>query len=245
MYKLSQHGGNGCDNILDTANLDLAAWYNPLDFFSGDVQRVEHAIRALFNDWTNDSGHMHMFVDGIRMPYNKAQAYIPWLRQSSTACTRLSKEVSQTLTEPVNQTVLLTLVRQQQRLDPYDIEGIAQMWEALEGEALACAHSGAFPPITLSDYEWIAQHPVPVAADKDSLTRADLRHIIAGYLLSATLKDVSLFIGMNDNETRGDVLQTNHARVHIVDLDPKRVSKLRNHAQNDNNMGEYITRLGM
>lgn len=245
LYKLTQCAAQHEHDMPNITHADLMSWYNPLDFFSGDAQRVERAVGALYTDWTHNTGHMQMFIDGILTPYDSAHVRFPWLDQFTTAREHLTKAITQTLLEPMNQTVLLSLVQQQQRLDPYDIEGIAQLWESLEGEPLSEAQFNDFPPITLSEYEWVAQHSVPDIADTRNSARENLRLIIAAYLLSATLKDVTLFVGINGPEMHMDVSRANHNHMQIVDLDAKRVSKLRRHAKNDMDVAMCVAPFGM
>ena len=137
-------------------------WYNPLDLFSGDEGRIQRAVNALLDDWTHGSGYLHMFVDGTRMSFGDIQEHIPWLQEPR----RLSWRIAQILSE--NRHLLHTLVHQQQRLDPYDIEGIAQLWHARTGKPLNSTPVEELPRITLADYAFVAANSVPVvSSDKD------------------------------------------------------------------------------
>ena len=164
-------------------------WYNPLDLFSGDEGRIQRAVNALLDDWTHGSGYLHMFVDGTRMSFGDIQEHILWLQEPR----RLSWRIAQILSE--NRHLLHTLVHQQQRLDPYDIEGIAQLWHARTGKPLNSTPVEELPRITLADYAFVAANSVPVvSSDKD------MHYVMAAYLLAATLKDVTLFIPLDDVE---------------------------------------------
>lgn len=159
---------------------DTHEWYNPLDLFSGDEGKIQRAVNALLDDWTHGSGYLHMFVDGARMSFGDIQEHIPWLQVPR----RLSWRIAQILTE--NRHLLHTLAHQQQRLDPYDIEGIAQLWHARTGKPLNSTPVEELPRITLADYAFVAANSVPVvSSDKD------MHYVMAAYLLAATLKDVT------------------------------------------------------
>ena len=203
-------------------------WYNPLDLFSGDEGRIQRAVNALLDDWTHGSGYLHMFVDGTRMSFGDIQEHIPWLQVPR----RLSWRIAQILTE--NRHLLHTLVHQQQRLDPYDIEGIAQLWHARTGKPLNSTPVEELPRITLADYAFVAANSVPVvSSDKD------MHYVMAAYLLAATLKDVTLFIPLDDVEGT-PIYRANPLGARIVDLDAKRPSKLCQHARKDAAMSAFV-----
>lgn len=206
-------------------------WYNPLDLFSGDVRRVQRAVDALLDDWMHDTGHLHLFVDGTRKTFKEAQTYIPWLKAPRS----LSSRIAHILME--NQHLLLTLAQQQQRLDPYDIEGIAQLWEARSGKPLDSTPVEELPHITLTDYAFVAKNPVPVVSSD-----TDMRCVMAAYLLAATLKDVTLFLPIDD--VQGRAMYRTHPRgLRMVDLDAKRTSKLSQHAKKDAAMSAFVHQL--
>lgn len=203
-------------------------WYNPLDLFSGDEGRIQRAVNALLDDWTHGSGYLHMFVDGTRMSFGDIQEHIPWLQEPR----RLSWRIAQILTE--NRHLLHTLAHQQQRLDPYDIEGIAQLWHARTGKPLNSTPVEELPRITLADYAFVAANSVPVvSSDKD------MHYVMAAYLLAATLKDVTLFIPLDDVEGT-PIYRANPLGARIVDLDAKRPSKLCQHARKDAAMSAFV-----
>lgn len=203
-------------------------WYNPLDLFSGDEGRIQRAVNALLDDWTHGSGYLHMFVDGTRMSFGDIQEHILWLQEPR----RLSWRIAQILTE--NRHLLHTLVHQQQRLDPYDIEGIAQLWHARTGKPLNSTPVEELPRITLADYAFVAANSVPVvSSDKD------MHYVMAAYLLAATLKDVTLFIPLDDVEGT-PIYRANPLGARIVDLDAKRPSKLCQHARKDAAMSAFV-----
>ena len=208
-------------------------WYNPLDLFSGDEGRIQRAVNALLDDWTHGSGYLHMFVDGTRMSFGDIQEHILWLQEPR----RLSWRIAQILTE--NRHLLHTLVHQQQRLDPYDIEGIAQLWHARTGKPLNSTPVEELPRITLADYAFVAANSVPVvSSDKD------MHYVMAAYLLAATLKDVTLFIPLDDVEGT-PIYRANPLGARIVDLDAKRPSKLCQHARKDAAMSAFVDCLAL
>ena len=207
---------------------DTHEWYNPLDLFSGDEGKIQRAVNALLDDWTHGSGYLHMFVDGARMSFGDIQEHIPWLQVPR----RLSWRIAQILTE--NRHLLHTLAHQQQRLDPYDIEGIAQLWHARTGKPLNSTPVEELPRITLADYAFVAANSVPVvSSDKD------MHYVMAAYLLAATLKDVTLFIPLDDVEGT-PIYRANPLGARIVDLDAKRPSKLCQHARKDAAMSAFV-----
>lgn len=125
-----------------------------------------------------------------------------------------------TLAQSPNQQTLQAMATHQARLDPVGLEGIAAAWAACTGCTLADCGAPREPTtqertllaqITLQEWsQTAALRELPHPANL-----ADLRRVVVAYMLSATLKDASFFIGLNPTAT-----------LHWIDLDPKPIAKL-------------------
>lgn len=252
LYKeLRYEGNHGTHAHLRITPADVGKWYNPLDLFSADAKRIEKAVQALTADWTHDAGHMRVFIDGKCVTYTQAKKHVPHI-DTDEGLRMFARRVTNTLMESENQALLTELKWQQERLDPYDIEGIAAIWRHVTGTDLATVPLNVLPKVALSDYMWIALHAVPsVILPRSSSGDAEvgdanatehrmiceprtLRYVLAAYLLAATLKDVTLFVPLKANAA-------SRRPVSVVDLDAKRVSKLQRHVKQDNAVAVLAT----
>ena len=252
LYKeLRCEGNHGTDAHLRITPVDVGKWYNPLDLFSGDPKRVEKAVQALTADWTHDAGHMRVFIGGKCVTCAQAKKLVPHI-DTDEGLRMFARQVTDALMESENQALLTELLRQQERLDPYDIEGIAAIWRHVTGTDLATVPLDVLPKVALSDYMWIAVHAVPsvilprsssgdAAVDDANATEhrmicepRTLRYVLAAYLLAATLKDVTLFVPLKPNGA-------NRRPISVVDLDAKRASKLQHHVKQDKAVAVQVT----
>ena len=252
LYKeLRCEGNHGTDAHLRITPVDVGKWYNPLDLFSGDPKRVEKAVQALTADWTHDAGHMRVFIGGKCVTCAQAKKHVPHI-DTDEGLRMFARQVTDALMESENQALLTELLRQQERLDPYDIEGIAAIWRHVTGTDLATVPLNVLPKVALSDYMWIAVHAVPsvilprsssgdAAVDDANATEhrmicepRTLRYVLAAYLLAATLKDVTLFVPLKPNGA-------NRRPISVVDLDAKRASKLQHHVKQDKAVAVQVT----
>lgn len=252
LYKeLRCEGNHGTDAHLRITPVDVGKWYNPLDLFSGDPKRVEKAVQALTADWTHDAGHMRVFIGGKCVTCAQAKKHVPHI-DTDEGLRMFARQVTDALMESENQALLTELLRQQERLDPYDIEGIAAIWRHVTGTDLATVPLDVLPKVALSDYMWIAVHAVPsvilprsssgdAAVDDANATEhrmigepRTLRYVLAAYLLAATLKDVTLFVPLKPNGA-------NRRPISVVDLDAKRASKLQHHVKQDKAVAVQVT----
>ena len=252
LYKeLRYEGNHGTHAHLRITPADVGKWYNPLDLFSADAKRIEKAVQALTADWTHDAGHMRVFIGGKCVTCAQAKKHVPHI-DTDEGLRVFARRVTDALMESENQALLTELKRQQERLDPYDIEGIAAIWRHVTGTDLATVPLNVLPKVALSDYMWIALHAVPsVILPRSSSGDAavgdanatehrmiceprTLRYVLAAYLLAATLKDVTLFVPLKPNGA-------NRRPISVVDLDAKRASKLQHHVKQDKAVAVQVT----
>ncbi|WFD27991.1 hypothetical protein MNAN1_002999 [Malassezia nana] len=165
-------------------------WYDPLDLFSHDADRVRRAVQALCREWAQGEGNMHVMMHGARASRQDVEAQVPWLRPD--AAKGLADRVLTTLLQPHNQALITRLRELQQRFDPFNIEGLNTIWLRTWDFSLLDADELSMPLVSVEDYEHVA-----LSFSSGPELGAHLRDwqpIVAAYLLSATLKDVSVFL---------------------------------------------------
>lgn len=204
---------------------EFVQWYDPLDLFSGDADRVRRAVQALCREWAQGEGNMHVMVHGTRASRDDVEAKVPWL--CTDAVGGLADRVLTTLLQPHNQALITRLGELQQRFDPFNIEGLNTIWLRTRGLSLLDADERSLPLVSVEDYEHAAQssNSAPRLWAHEHNERA-WQPIVAAYLLSATLKDVSVFLLIQSEPHHIAPLQ-------FVDLDAKPPPKLCAHARTD------------
>jgi len=207
---------------------EFEQWYDPLDLFSGDSDRVRRAVHALCDEWARGEGNLHVMLRGTRACRQHVEEQIPWLR--GDAATGLAERVLATLEQPHNQRLLARIVMQQQRLDPLNIEGLDQLWLRVRNESLLDADEHSLPTVSLADYQCAAQG----LFESVSTSEPTLQPIVAAYLLSASLKDLSLFMPIQSDPPY-------IASLHVIDLDAKQIQKLSMHVKTDRMVSETFS----
>lgn len=218
------------------SNADWDCLYDPLDLFSEEEPRIERAIEALWSEWKSlnfsspslsmqekQRSNLCVFLDGV--PLQAAQV------SASVQHDALFTAFRQALLSEKVKRVLQHLVRLQQVFDPHDIEGIFKRWndevgtrfgEAPEPESAAY---GIMDSVRLEEFVDAVQRgirrlssPIAERSLESSLPSTTLRQDLVDLLLSAMWKDCSLFLRTEP--------QSGQVQVHLVDLDPKDLSKL-------------------
>ncbi|GAA5845307.1 hypothetical protein JCM3766R1_000725 [Sporobolomyces carnicolor] len=230
--------------------------YCPLDLYSGDRARVRKAARALVASWESTAGetnNLRVFRKGVKLsPSLDRVSPFSFSREA-----KIKIDLVETLVASIESSRLLSnLSSLQARFDPLDIEGLASLISSkldidladatLEPEDLARLVGGQ-PTIE----EWkeflsrIEPNPsssssIPSSRPPIALDESSVRDQVISYLLSATLKDCSIMINVNDTSSRGDDVGTTTTTTRsssspsrrsrfdltAIDLDPKPVSSL-------------------
>lgn len=155
-----------------------------------------------------------------------------------------------TLIQPLLRTPLLRILSDLQRnLDPLDIEGLSKLWKVTESTIAMQTLQGSesvpsYTPLGGSSpffqstephiSEWIDFLDTYTSTDRpDALnikpSLEDLRYHLLAYLLSATFKDCSVVIKLDFLQPYPQSTGTiSSDSVTVIDLDPKRASKLKN-----------------
>ena len=213
---------------------DLAArflaWYDPLDLFSGDEQRVQRAVYALCSDWVHGEGNMKILFGGKVQKPSQLVKLLTWLGEEPVLT--LTRRISSIFMQSANQALLTSIVQAQQILDPMDIEGIAKAWAQVMQCNLCDANDDMIQPITLQEYKEAVLEP-PAALNEPNVQA--LRKLIVAHMLSATIKDLSLLFTVTPD------LHPPCTTIFVVDLDAKRVSKLKRYAALDIEVARTFT----
>lgn len=135
-----------------------------------------------------------------------------------SSCSSLQELFIHVVTSAEIKAVLQAVLDAQKRFDPIDVEGVDRVLRYLRGKGLQDAADE--PPMTLAEYR------SAIAQPDTSLQEARL--LLARLLLSTTFKDCSLFVRCSPRQNRTGAAGQDSLdiAVHLVDLDPKPVSKL-------------------
>jgi len=203
--------------------------YCPLDLFSPQETRIRKAVTALWESWIESdasTNNLRIFVDGIRVH--------PMPECISNIATHLNCTDSPpaeafitALTQALRGDPLLrTLQGLQRRLDALDIEGLLKVTKVHSKESAQgssekpFASVGSFQDPTSNDWiEFTERFLKPKSPPPDDSSNIqDLQFQLMSYLLSATFKDCSIIAKFEPWSLR--------ARLYIIDLDPKAISRL-------------------
>ncbi|KAI0372990.1 inositol-pentakisphosphate 2-kinase [Pilatotrama ljubarskyi] len=228
-------------HLKSTQGEDVALGYCPLDLYSGDEDRMQKALGALWDVWVGSGGavnNLHVFVHG------------KMLKPTVDIRTAFIRTVQPILRSPV----LSRLSHLQRRLDALDIEGLAALWAHVRGPGVPFGAELADPDIS----EWerfveaYAARERDIGEDADAKrgdlststleerappTEAELRFRVIAYLLAAAFKDCSVIVRLRPQLTEGGVVRQD-ATVTMIDLDVKGVDRLRKWAKLDREIVE-------
>lgn len=218
VYKLL-HGKASAPDTGAGSLQDFPNWYDPLDLFSGETIRIERAAHALCKEWANGTGHLRVYIDGVRRKADD-ECVKEALGSQSDFVNTLAQNLTSCLLSPASQALLTALVEQQQRLDPLNIECLADMWEKYTGVSLDSRRTNTLSEPTLEDYKSAAIRPIPTHLE----TTDNWQHILRAYMLSATLNDASCFFALGPHES---------LTARLVDLDVKPIKKLLQYLRHD------------
>ncbi|PWN92261.1 hypothetical protein FA10DRAFT_285145 [Acaromyces ingoldii] len=211
--------------------------FDPLDLFSGQSARVDRAIESLWSDWkqpsrTEERTNLCVFRNGVALQPEQLQ------QQQQQQHNVLFSHFRQIVKSAAVERVLKHLVELQHVFDQSDIEGVAKRWQEEIGTpfGVGTEHGPAAEVMraaSLAEYAEAVQRGLhrlstpggQPASGSSSTTATSLRQDIVDLLLSAMWKDCSLFL--RSDEGSGEL------KVHLVDLDPKSIEKLRHWKQLD------------
>ena len=184
--------------------------YDPIDLFSENKERMEHALKALFQ---NPQNNLRVFVCGNSVDYrpvgfqenyrtssepkNRDRKTVENLLEyiSSVAGFKSSDDFISAMYSILNQEGVLSKILKMQCICPYDIEGVARLYsnvigakseeELLEKEY----HSSNNGVQNEAVLQWKA-----AVKKLLSMPRADALKILRSHCLASTAKDCSVFI---------------------------------------------------
>jgi hypothetical protein len=186
-----------------TTLAEFEAFFDPLQLYSGQKEEVNKAAAALYNDWIRGEGNLRIFVNGNRMESAEVVRMDQLAREHFIA-ENVRNMLGDLLSGKAVQDVLQTLVRLQAKYDSLDVEGVARLYQSKKGKTMAEAKE---PSVLLTEYQEAINAPAPLT----------LRQAIVQLLLSTMYKDCSIFVRCISGQAPS---------VHLVDLDPKPISKL-------------------
>ncbi|PKI83549.1 Ipk1p [Malassezia vespertilionis] len=206
---------------------EFASWYDPLDFFSADRARISKAVHALCIDWASaPKNNFSVMCNGRKLDFEADKRLLCASLHSTEKdlLETLALAVTDSLCSPQNQSILSNIVAQQARLDGPGIEELARRWEALTGASLQdgpedCSRTVLpLSPPPLQDYvNAVRKNPAMHIATLDELYTT-----VILYMIGATIKDASIFLRLGALPA-----------LHLVDLDPKPLTKLRGYVRDD------------
>ncbi|KAI0032832.1 inositol-pentakisphosphate 2-kinase [Vararia minispora EC-137] len=191
--------------------------YCALDLFARDPARVRRAVGGLWDTWIASAGHgnkLRVFARGTALSPDDHTAVAACVANVlGTAPNASLDDIRAPFCETVAHTLLDTavlphLAELQRQLDVLDIEGLAAL--------RARTPEPDFPEPTLEDWrafldDFLASHSM---LDHEHPDPARFFYYVRAFMLSATLKDCSLFVCLADPPI-----------IKLVDLDPKSVRK--------------------
>jgi inositol-pentakisphosphate 2-kinase len=196
---------------------ELNAFYDPLDLYSGQEDRVEKAAKALYSDWLRGEGNLRIFCNGRRMEGIDGED-LDEVIQKQFSFGSLESMLAKHLADKKLQDVLRRLAQLQAKYDNLDVEGVASLYLEETGESITVAKES---PVSLSEYQ---------EAIKEGAT-TNARQAIVKLLLSTMYKDCSIFVCC---------ISGDEPTIHLVDLDPKPVNKLRYLYELDQNICRHF-----
>ncbi|KAL1343831.1 hypothetical protein HN51_017779 [Arachis hypogaea] len=235
---------------LHQGEIALISEYNPLDLFSGCKERIYKAIVDLF---TTPQNNFRVFLNGYLIfgglgcgakdtNVSIAKAFEDSLKSVIEAdAGKCTENLITLVAEAVQKSRVLDRLLEVQKLDSVDIEGaIHAYYEITCQQCLVCKE--------LSD-EQAKRFSVFHSASLDESLR-----IVKDYLIAATAKDSSLMIcfrprreGDSGSEYNNVCLkstnQTFDFKVHFLDLDLKRLSKMEEHYELDKKIVSCYTEM--
>ncbi|KAJ1843454.1 hypothetical protein LPJ73_005490, partial [Coemansia sp. RSA 2703] len=192
-------------------SVDKISEFCPLDLYSGDPARVEQAVDALV---ANPQNNLRVFVDGNLVDGSPAEAVANW--------DVFKKVLVQIL---VKDEVLPKLAHLQRSLDRFDIEGVYPRY-------LAALQSGALTETEPSIEDWISACSAYILREHKSTTGAqstdipDDKQKVLEFMLSVTLKDVSIMIQIESWPPQSLEDPKSRYRIAVVDTDAKKLLKM-------------------
>ncbi|SRR6266550_6332440 len=157
--------------------------------------------------------------------------------------------------------VLQRISHLQRTCDPFDIEGLSELWRRAKMEVSGGVEGGhsvtvnnesashreadmktsLFSEPTMDDWEEFVDkflsskisHP-----DHSNLDSSHLRHYLLAYLLSATFKDCSIIIRLNFLGTESNNGAIEPWRVSVIDLDKKSMSRMEKWEEQDRQIAQ-------
>ncbi|CAK8569024.1 unnamed protein product [Lathyrus sativus] len=225
---------------LNQGEISLPSEYNPLDLFSGSKERIHKAIKDLF---TTPQNNFRVFMNGSIIfgglgggaedtNLSIAKAFETALKSIIQADDGLCTENFLTLVaEAAHKSGALDRLLEVQKLDDVDIEGaIHAYYDITRQQCMVCTE--------LNEDQMKTYTPLHSASLDESL------RIVKDYLIAATSKDCSLMICFRPSKevNLGSVWsnvylestkQTFDFKVHFIDLDLKRMSKMEEYYELD------------
>ncbi|KAI8917098.1 inositol-pentakisphosphate 2-kinase [Powellomyces hirtus] len=242
-----------------------ASGFCPLDLYSREEDRIRKAFDSLL---PNAQNNLRLFLDGQRLNLTlstgaalnnffhpaDASAHDP----SSTGLASLFENLIAILTRD---NLLQRLRYHQRNLDSLDIEGIFPLYATLPDDVKNANPSLSEWKETMDLYQQRIEQNDDIAAQLSKCSPKERLQFIHEYLLAATLKDCSIIIAMwledpnstepsdtpaNEGTVRLDTSsQVLRYRVGILDIDPKRITKIPDYYKLDQNIVEHFKKMGV
>ncbi|WVQ73254.1 hypothetical protein IAR50_002822 [Cryptococcus sp. DSM 104548] len=213
--------------------------YKPLDLFSGEEERMESALDALWATWETSHGkgnNWRVFVNGNETRPDQS-AQIPTTSAEGTLSTQTSPFIIPVL---LSSPALQKLKTLQSTLDPTDISHISSLFQA-EYPDTPLFDPDIIHDITLPELEEFLQLYLSDPEAGREAEKWNLRQRMVAYTLSAIFKDCSVFVKSILHKTPAGEwkLVEGKSSVKIIDLDVKPIKNMKHWAQTDEKIWRY------
>ncbi|OCF30439.1 hypothetical protein I316_07926 [Kwoniella heveanensis BCC8398] len=201
--------------------------YCPLDLYSGDEMKMNHAIEQLWGMWVDSGGkgnNWRLFIDGDRIKPDQIDAIPAFAGDGSPTA------ITASLVIPAlrSSNALGQLQSLQSTLDPTDISDLAARFTASYPDA-SLFDSFHLPNPTVAELEeFVHVYLSSPQAGKEKADMWSLRQRLIAYSLSAIFKDCSVFVKVTLTKLdSGDWEAVKGSeKVKIVDLDLKPIQNM-------------------
>jgi inositol-pentakisphosphate 2-kinase len=225
----------------------------PLDFFSGDVERTQHSLNALFR---HPSNNLRLFCNGMDVPKRKFMKVLAnslgeienrFSGKQVDETRKVQRAIEHISDILLKERVIQDLGEHQSNLDAFDVEAVFPIYQSLYNVTPENPAYGKTLYASLETWESIIQEyqentnpSSPLSAACIPESKVERERILFRYLLSMTLKDCSVMMTFQLEPHQESFTYS----IKLLDLDPKPISKVPHYFHLDQAIVDYNEQLG-